>query len=89
LLTGDEKKEKYAPALSGMTDAEPEEVSAGDLSRLKLELLRDRSNGPSRVLLLSALRRLKDPAVLRVLEELAGDPDLAVELARWGRFRKH
>ncbi|MYN06240.1 hypothetical protein [Pseudoduganella aquatica] len=54
-----------------------------------IELLRDRSNGPSRLLLLSALRRSKDPVVLRLLEDLASDPDLTEELLSWGRFRTH
>ena len=50
------------------------------------ELLRDRNNGLSRVLLLPALQRSKDPVVAKVLEELVEDPDLAEELLSWKRF---
>lgn len=52
-----------------------------------LELLRDRNNGPSRLLLLSALRRSKDPVVLSVLDHLADDPDLANEIRSWRRLK--
>jgi hydrogenase maturation factor len=37
----------------------------------------------------NVLRRSKDPVVLRLLEDLAGDPDLTEELLSWRRFRTH
>ncbi|TWB46489.1 hypothetical protein, partial [Nitrospirillum viridazoti] len=50
-----------------------------------IELARDRSLAESRVLLLSALkkRRNKNPVVVQVIAELAGDPDLRKEIASW------
>ena len=51
-------------------------------------LLRDRSLGRERVLLLRPLRRSRDPTTVAALEELRSDFELAVELATWPRFKK-
>lgn len=52
-----------------------------------VDLLRTRSNGSSRILLLSALRRSRDPRARQALEDLADDPDLAKEIAAWKKRR--
>lgn len=50
-------------------------------------LAKDRTQGESRVLLLSALkkRRNKNPLAKQVIAELANDPDLQKEIASWGK----
>lgn len=52
-----------------------------------LELMRDRSNGPSRLLLLSAIEYWDDDLVDPVLAEFEGDPDLHLEVAATMRRR--
>jgi hypothetical protein len=52
-----------------------------------IELLRDRSHGEYRVLLLFGLKRSKNPLVLEAIDELADDPDLAKEIASWRRSK--
>jgi hypothetical protein len=50
-------------------------------------LTKDRTQGESRVLLLSALkrRRNRNPLVKRAIDDLASDPDLEKEIASWHR----
>ncbi|MFV8486303.1 hypothetical protein [Ralstonia pseudosolanacearum] len=50
-----------------------------------IALAKDRTQGESRVLLLSALkkRRNKNPLAKQAIEELASDPDLEKEIASW------
>ena len=48
-----------------------------------LKLVQDRTQGESRILLLAPLRRSRNPKIKEALEELASDPDLATEIARW------
>jgi hypothetical protein len=50
-------------------------------------LAKDRSNGDSRLLLLSALRKSRRAVAKDALEELAGDPALQKEIASWGKAR--
>ena len=52
-----------------------------------IELAKDRTQGESRVLLLSALkkRRKSNSSVAETIEELASDPDLEREIASWRR----
>jgi hypothetical protein len=45
-------------------------------------LIKDPSNGPSRVLLVRALKRLRDPRGLALLDELRDDPVLGQEAGR-------
>lgn len=45
-----------------------------------IALVRDPAQGPSRVLLLSALAKSKRPDARQVLEEMASDPDLEKEI---------
>lgn len=53
-----------------------------------IALVRDPRHGQSRVLLLSALRRSKDPKARAALMDLASDPDLAKEIQFILRPRK-
>ncbi len=50
-----------------------------------IALAKDRTQGESRVLLLSALkkRRNKNPLAKQAIEQLASDPDLEKEIASW------
>jgi hypothetical protein len=48
-------------------------------------LLRDRSLGESRGLLLSALRKSKNPLAKKTIEELSSDPDFEKEIKTWRR----
>ncbi len=50
-----------------------------------IELAKDRTQGESRVLLLSALRKSKNPLANQAIGELASDPDLQKEIASWGK----
>lgn len=70
-------KDGLAVALSvTATDAVMEEL---------VEIVKDRSHGGSRVLLLSALKKSKSPLAKQALEELASDPELSKEIASWRR----
>jgi hypothetical protein len=53
-----------------------------------IEFLNDPSHGESRVLLLKALRRSKNPAARQALEQLSTDPELHKEITSWRRHRK-
>lgn len=46
-----------------------------------IELCRDRANGPSRILLLSALERTSDPRARAALVELAADDELEKQIS--------
>lgn len=50
-----------------------------------IDLIKDKSHGESRGLLLSELkkRRKKNPVVAQVIEELENDPDLKIEISSW------
>lgn len=48
-----------------------------------IAIAKDRTQGGSRVLLLSALRKSKNPLAKQAIEELASDPDLKKEIASW------
>ena len=50
-----------------------------------VELVKDQSNGESRVLLLQGLRKSSSIAAREALVELASDPALAKEIASWSR----
>ncbi|WP_147292930.1 hypothetical protein [Dyella psychrodurans] len=54
-----------------------------------IDIAKDRTQGESRLLLLSALkkRRKKNPLAAQAIEELASDPDLAKEIASWRKRR--
>jgi hypothetical protein len=48
-----------------------------------IEIMKDPSHGSSRVLMVSALRKSKNPKAKQALEVLAFDPDLQKEIAHW------
>jgi hypothetical protein len=50
-----------------------------------IELAMDVTNGTSRVLLLSPLRRSKNQLAVSALSKLISDPELAAEIASWRR----
>jgi hypothetical protein len=52
-----------------------------------IDLAKDRSNGENRILLLSALRKSKNPLAQVAINELANDPDLQLEIASWRKKR--
>lgn len=52
-----------------------------------IDIAKDKSHGSSRLLLLRALRRSKQPSAKQAIEELASDPELAKEIASWRRRR--
>lgn len=52
-----------------------------------ISLVKDPANGESRLLLLPALRKSKNPQAKIVLEELASDPVFAKEIASWNKGR--
>ena len=54
-------------------------ADAGAISDV-IALARDRTHGPSRVLLLNALERSADPRARAALVDLAADPDLTREV---------
>jgi hypothetical protein len=53
-----------------------------------IELARDKSHGSSRILLLSAIKRSKQPEARKVITELAKDAQLEKEINSWPQSRK-
>ena len=73
-------KDGLAVALAAIvTDATMEELVA---------LANDKSQGPTRILFLSALKKSKNPLAKQALVELASDPELATEIASWAPSKK-
>lgn len=68
-------KDGLACALSAISS----ESVIGEL----IDLVKEQDHGPSRLLLLKALRKSKNPLAKRTLEEVSRDPDLAKEIASW------
>ena len=52
------------------------------------DLLRDRSQGPTRIYLLKYLWRSKNPLAIQLIEDLSSDSDLYKEIASWKKKRK-
>ncbi len=77
-------KEYRLGAKDGLACALSAAVTDETLPEL-IALAKDRTQGESRVLLLSALkkRRNKNPLAKQAIEELASDPDLEKEIASW------
>jgi hypothetical protein len=69
---GRRTKDGLAVAISG--------IATDDVLGDVIALAKDAKNGTSRVLLLSALERSKDPRAQRALMELGTDPDLGKEI---------
>ncbi|WP_132146241.1 hypothetical protein [Luteibacter rhizovicinus] len=53
-----------------------------------IDLVSDPHFGPSRVLLIQALRRSRDPRAAEAIERLRDDPGLSKEIATWRRRKK-
>jgi hypothetical protein len=53
-----------------------------------ISIIKDKFHGESRALLLTALRRSKNPLAKQAIEELADDPDLKIEIASWKKRKK-
>jgi len=69
-------KDALADALSGTYSNEHFELLS--------ELLLDKANGPSRIILVQCLRRRrKSPDVISLLKKLVKDQDLTIELQAW------
>lgn len=71
---GTDAKDGLAVALAAASDDEV----IGDV----IELARDERHGASRLLLLGALKRSKDPRAHSALEQLEADPELTKEVRR-------
>jgi hypothetical protein len=88
-----EIKERYQRAApdSGLKDGLAVALAAiSDGSTLEdlHDIIRDPSNGESRVLLLHGLRKLRSPIARLALVELSSDPVLAEEISSWCRSAK-
>lgn len=79
-------REYHLSAKSGLACALSVAVTDATLPEL-IALAKDRTQGTSRLLLLSALkkRRNKNTLAAQAIEELASDPDLEKEIASWGK----
>ena len=75
-LYRDEQEGRAKDGLAVAIAAAANDELIGDV----IVLARDRSQGPSRVLLLGALKRSKDPRARAALIDLAADPDLTKEI---------
>jgi hypothetical protein len=74
-------------AKTGFADALAAAVTDNTIDQL-IALAKDRSHGGSRLVLLRGLRRSRTAAAREALEELASDPELSMEIARWKKKRK-
>ena len=52
-----------------------------------ISLLRDKRHGESRILMVGKLRRLKQPEIIALVDELFEDPDLRTEIGSWKRYK--
>jgi len=75
-LYREEKNERVKDGLAAAVAAAADQEVIGDV----IALARDRQYGPSRLLLLDALERSKDPRAHAALRELKDDPDLVKEI---------
>jgi hypothetical protein len=73
-------KDSLGAALSGAAD--------GSVMEELIGLAKDRSLGPSRVMLLRGIRRSRLPQASQAIAELANDPELAKEIKSWRRKSK-
>lgn len=80
IIAPGETKEFQLGAKDGLACALSATATEATIEEL-IALAKDRSHGQSRLLLLMALKRSKNPAAKQALEELASDPDLAKEIA--------
>lgn len=85
-VASSERREQRRGVKDGLACALSVAVTKETLPEL-IELAKDRAQGESRLLLLSALRKRESTNALakRALDKLADDPDLSKEIASWGR----
>ncbi len=82
IIAKGETKEFRLGAKDGLACALSVSVTDETLEEL-IALTKDRTQGESRVLLLTALRKSKNLLAKQAIEELASDPDLKEEIASW------
>ncbi|MGY4512754.1 hypothetical protein ACVIN2_006208 [Bradyrhizobium sp. USDA 3650] len=73
-------------AKAGLAVALAATATDGTIDEL-IALAKDRSHGPSRLLLLTALRKSESAAAKQAIEELSTDHDLEKEIASWRKPR--
>lgn len=82
-LTVEGKTSKFkhglAVTLSVLGKAYPEQV---------IRLCMNEANGPSRLLVIQAIRRIRRPFIDEALARLVRDPSFSAELSRWDRLNK-
>ncbi|WP_315836917.1 hypothetical protein [Bradyrhizobium prioriisuperbiae] len=86
IARGDTKEYRLG-AKGGLACALAVAVSDETLPEL-IAIAKDRSQGETRVLLLSALRKSKSSLAKQAIEELASDPDLAKEISSWRKPKR-
>jgi hypothetical protein len=64
------------------------EICTADTLPEMIELVSDKANGESRVLLLNALRKSKDLRAKKTIEELSFDSQLAKEISSWSERKR-
>jgi hypothetical protein len=79
-----DRKEYRLSAKDGLACALSVAVTEHTIDEL-IRIVKDRSNGESRILLLSALKKSKNPKAKAALVELAFDPQLEKEISSWSR----
>ncbi|MBW7876864.1 MAG: hypothetical protein H3C47_12855 [Candidatus Cloacimonetes bacterium] len=52
-----------------------------------ISLLKDKQHRESRVLMVGKLRRSRQPEIIALIDELAEDEDLKIEIGSWKRFK--
>lgn len=82
IMAPGDTKEYLLGAKDGLACALSVAVTDETLEEL-ISLAKDSNHGESRVLLLLALRKSKNPLAKRALEDLANDPDLKKEITSW------
>lgn len=80
-VKGDPEKLKLG-AKNGLACALAATVSNTTMPEL-IDIVRDATHGESRLILLPALHKSKNPLAKQALVDLATDPDLAIEIASW------
>jgi hypothetical protein len=77
-------KEYSLGAKNGLACALSAAVTDETLKEL-ISLIKDRTHGESRLLLLSGIRKSKSILATQAIKEVASDPDLSKEIASWRR----
>jgi len=88
IIAPGDTKEYRLGAKDGLACALKVAVTDESLPEL-IALAKDRTQGESRLLLLRALRKSKNPLAKQAIEDLASDPDLAKEIASWRKGKRH